>query len=153
MTETRDTGASKVGLPQQRGAVAPAPTGWTGWILFAGLMMILGGIFQVIAGLVAIFKETYYLVPSANLVVSVDYNGWGWIHLIAGILVIAAGFGVMTGQTWARIVGIVLAGISAILNIAFLAAYPLWSLIVIAIDILVIYALSVHGREMQSYNY
>ncbi|MFN2497254.1 MAG: hypothetical protein ABR608_15340 [Pseudonocardiaceae bacterium] len=141
-----------MGLPHQRGdAALPAPTGWVGWIFFAGIIMILGGTFQAIAGLVAIFNEAYYLVPSSDLVVSVDYTGWGWAHLITGILVVAAGFGVLTGQTWARIVGVILAGISAILNIAFLAAYPLWSLIVIALDVVVIYALSVHGREMQNY--
>ena len=152
MTETRDTGASRVGIPRQRaGAAAPAPTGWVGWIFFAGVIMILAGTFQAIAGLVAIFNETYYLVPSADLVVSVHYTGWGWAHLIAGVLVIAAGFGIMTGQTWARIVGVILVGLSAILNIAFLAAYPLWSLIVIALDVVVIYALAVHGREMQNY--
>jgi hypothetical protein len=152
MTETRGTGASRVGLPQQRGGTtAPEPTGWVGWIFFAGVIMILGGTFQAIAGLVALFNSSYYLVPSANLVVNVNYTGWGWAHLIAGILLIAAGFGVMTGQTWARIVGVILAGISAILNIAFLAAYPFWSLTIIALDIVVIYALAVHGREAQNY--
>ncbi|HEY2762703.1 MAG TPA: hypothetical protein VGJ13_01590 [Pseudonocardiaceae bacterium] len=151
MTETtRQTGAGQVGMPRQRGQAVPEPTGWVGWIFFAGVIMILGGTFQAIAGLVAIFNSSYFLVPSTGLVVNVGYTGWGWVHLVVGILVILAGFGVMTGQTWARVVGVALAGISAILNIAFLAAYPLWSLIVIALDVLVIYALSVHGKEMQN---
>jgi hypothetical protein len=149
MTETQ---AGQVGLPRQRAkGVAPEPTGWVGWILFAAVIMVLTGTFQAIAGLVAIFNDAYYLVPSADLVVSVDYTGWGWAHLIAGILLIAAGIGVMTGQTWARIVGVVLAAISAIVNIGFLAAYPVWSVIVIALDVVIIYALCVHGREMQNY--
>lgn len=151
MTETRQTGAGQVGMPRQRGQAAPEPTGWVGWLFFAGVIMILGGIFQAIAGLVAIFNEAYYLVPSTGLVVGVNYTAWGWVHLAVGVLVLLAGFGVLTGQTWARVVGVILAGISAILNVAFLAAYPLWAVIVIALDVVVIYALCVHGREMQNY--
>jgi len=152
MTETQATGAGAVGVPRQRSQEAvPAPTGWVGWIFFAGIIMVLTGIFQAIAGLVALFNSAYYLVPSANLAVHVSYTGWGWVHLVWGVLLLLAGFGVMTGQTWARVVGIILAGISAILNIVFLAAFPAWSLIVIVLDVLVIYALAVHGREMQNY--
>jgi hypothetical protein len=149
MTETQATGTGAV--PRQRGQALPAPTGWVGWIFFAGIIMVLAGIFQAIAGLVALFNSSYYLVPSANLAVNVSYTGWGWVHLVFGVLLLAAGFGVMTGQTWARIFGIVLAGLSAIVNLGFLAAFPAWSLIVIVLDVLVIYALAVHGREMQNY--
>ena len=151
MTETRQTGVGQAGMPRQRGEAVPEPTGWVGWLFFAGVIMILVGIFQAIAGLVALFNSSYFLVPSADLVVAVNYTGWGWVHLIAGILLLLAGFGVLTGQTWARVVGVVLAGISALLNIAFLAAYPLWSVVVIALDVIIIYALCVHGREMKNY--
>lgn len=152
MTETRETGTGQVGVPRQRGLEAPPkPTGWVGWILFAGIMLILDGIFQAIAGLVAIFNDDYFLVLSDELVVRVNYTAWGWIHLIVGVLVLLAGFGVLTGQLWARVVGVILAGISAIVNLAFLAAHPVWSVIIIAIDIVVIYALCVHGKEMQNY--
>ncbi|MGH3796287.1 MAG: DUF7144 family membrane protein [Pseudonocardiaceae bacterium] len=151
MTETRQTGAGQVGMPRQRGQDVAETTGWVGWIFFAAVIMILAGVFGAIAGLVAIFNSTYYLVPSTGLVVHVSYTSWGWVHLVVGILVILAGFGVLTGQTWARVVGVVLAGISAILNIGFLAAYPLWSLIVIALDVMVIYALCVHSREMKNF--
>jgi hypothetical protein len=151
MTETRQTGAGQVGMPRQRGQAVPEPTGWVGWIFFAGVIMILGGTFQAIAGLVAIFNSTYFLVPSTGLVVSVIYTGWGWTHLIVGILVVLAGFGVLTGQAWARLVGVVLAGISAIVNLGFLAAYPVWATIVIALDVIVIYALCVPGREMKNF--
>ena len=151
MTETRQTAGAQVGVPRQRGQAVPEPSGWVGWIFFAGVIMILGGTFQAIAGLVALFNSSYFLVPSTDLVVSVNYTGWGWVHLIAGILVVLAGFGVLTGQTWARILGVVLAGISALLNLAFLAAYPVWSVIVIALDVIIIYALCVHGREMKNF--
>jgi hypothetical protein len=119
---------------------------WSGWISFAGIMMILLGSFQIIEGLVALLRSSYFVVPATGLVVNVDYNAWGWLHLVLGVLIFAAGFGVMAGRLWARIVGIVLALISAVVNLAFIAAYPLWAIIVIAVDIAVIYALATHRR-------
>jgi hypothetical protein len=124
-------------------------TGWVGMIVFAGTVMLLIGTFHVIQGLVALFDDGYYVVGSNGLVVSVDYTQWGWVHLIAGIVVFAAGLGLFTGRTWARALGIILATLSAILNFAFIAAYPLWSMTVIALDIFVIYALTAHGSEMK----
>ncbi len=112
--------------------------------------MIMVGIFQGIAGLVALFRQTYFVLPESGLVVSVSYNSWGWLHLIWGIFLVLAGAGVLAGQTWARVVAIILAGLSAVINIAFLAAQPVWSTIIIALDVLVIYALTVHGSEMKS---
>jgi hypothetical protein len=133
---------------------APAPrqqpSNWGGWITFAGTMMILLGSFQVIEGLAALLSPGFYAVGPEGLLVSVDYNAWGWVHLGIGVVLVAAGGGLFTGQTWARVIGIVLAGLSALVNLAFIAAYPFWSIIVIAVDIVVIYALSVHGREMPS---
>ena len=127
-----------------------APTGWVGWVLFAGVMMVMLGTFEAIVGLVALFKDDYYLVASSRLVVSVSYTGWGWLHLILGIVAFCAGLGVIVGQTWARVIGIILATISAVVNLAFIAAYPVWSVLVIAIDVVVIYALAVHGREAKA---
>ncbi|NMH92269.1 hypothetical protein HF519_11945 [Pseudonocardia bannensis] len=129
---------------------APAPTAWTGWAVFAAVLMIMVGVFHAIAGLVALFRETVYLVPETNLVVSVSYNSWGWLHLIGGVLLAVAGFALLAGQTWARVVAVVLAGLSAVVNIGFLAAQPFWSSIMIALDVLVIYALTVHGGELKS---
>jgi hypothetical protein len=124
-------------------------TGWVGWIVFAGTMMMLIGTFHVIQGLVALFDEGYYAVTSAGLVVSVDYTQWGWVHLIAGVIVFAAGLGLFSGRTWARALGVILVSISAILSFAFIASYPVWSLTIIALDIFVIYALTAHGSEMK----
>jgi hypothetical protein len=123
------------------------PTGWVGVVLFGGIMMLMVGGFQVIQGFVALFRDEYYLVSPNGLVFEVDYTAWGWTHLLIGLIAVATGIGVMVGQTWARVVGIVIAVVSALVNIAFLAAYPIWSTIIIAIDVLVIYALAVHGRE------
>ncbi len=119
---------------------------WSGWISFAGVMMILLGGFQLVEGLVALLRPDYYLVGSEGLVVSVSFTGWGWVHLLLGVFVLAAGIGVMAGRTWANVVGIVLAGLSALVNLAFIAAYPLWAILVIAVDIAVIYALTTNRR-------
>ncbi len=132
----------------------PAATGWVGWIFFAGIMMVMLGTFQAIEGLVALFKDSYFVVPRSNLVVSVDYTTWGWVHLLLGILVAVAGLGLMAGQMWARVVGVLLAFLSAVVNIAFIAANPVWSTILITVDVLVIYALTVHGKETKAeYDY
>jgi len=126
----------------------PAPTsGWLGWVYFAGIIMIMVGIFQAISGLVALFNDEYYLVTNKGLVISLDYTVWGWVHLLLGVVAVAAGYAVMMGQTWGRTVGIILAVVSAIVNMAFIAAYPFWSIIIITLDVLIIYALAVHGRE------
>ena len=125
---------------------------WAGWIFFAGIMMIMVGSFEAIVGLVALFNDKYYLVTSGGLVVSVDYTAWGWVHLGLGIVAVAAGIGVTMGKTWARVIGIILATVSAIANVAFMAAYPLWSMLVIALDVIVIYALAVHGRETDPFD-
>jgi len=126
---------------------ASTRTAWLGWVYFAGIMMITVGFFQAISGLVALFDDGYYLVGSSGLVVSVDYTAWGFVHLLLGIVAFAAGFAVMTGKTWGRTVGIILAVVSAVVNMAFIPAYPLWSILIIAMDVIIIYALAVHGRE------
>ncbi len=125
-------------------------TGWAGWVAFAGIMLIMLGIFQAIQGFVAIFDQGYYLVGREGLVVNVDYTAWGWVHLVLGLIAIAVGFGLMAGNMAARIAGVVVAILSATLNVLFIAAYPVWSMIVITVDIIVIYAIIVHGRELKA---
>ena len=113
------------------------------------MIVITMGAFEAIEGLVAIFKDEYYLVGSNGLVVSVDYTVWGWVHLVIGVLAVAAGIGLLQGRSWGRIVVIVLAGLSAIVNLGFLSAYPVWSTIVIALDVIIIYALTVHWKDVR----
>lgn len=122
------------------------PTGWVGWIFFAGMLMLVVGLFQTIAGFVALFQEEMYLVTSNNLLVF-DYSQWGWVHLLWGLILMLSSFSLMAGQMWGRIFGVFLAVVSAIANFAFLPAYPVWSMIIIAMDVLIIYAITVHGRE------
>ncbi len=138
--------------PQSRpGYDAPAErTGWTGWVIFAAVMMLVIGSFQIIEALTALFRDTYYVVGHNDLLVRVDYTQWGWIHLILGGLLAFAGLSLFSGAVWARVVGVILAGLSALANLVFIAAYPFWSMTVIALDVFVIYALTVHGREMRA---
>jgi hypothetical protein len=124
-------------------------TAWVGWIAFAGIMMVLVGSFHAIQGLVALFRDEVFLVSSSGLVVDVDYTAWGVAHLIGGAVLVAAGIWVFRGKVWARTVGVVMAMLSAVVNIGFLAAYPIWSAIMIAVDVLVIWALTVHGGELK----
>jgi hypothetical protein len=129
-------------------AVPTSPrSGWYGLVAFAAIMMILLGAFHAMAGLVALLKDDYFLVDSSGLVLTADFTAWGWIHLIVGILVASAGASLFAGRTWARAVAIVVAMFSAIVNLAFLSAYPVWSAIMILVDILVIYAVTAHAGE------
>jgi len=127
----------------------PEPTAWTGWVVFAAFMMMMLGFFQAIEGLVAIFNKGFYRVTPSGLVVNVNYNAWGWVHLLLGALIFVSGIGVLAGNVAARAAAVVLAGLSAVLNLIFIEAYPFWSIIIIAVDVLVIYALTVHGGELR----
>ena len=138
-----ETGTSRVAYGNQ-----PDPTGWTGWIVFASFMMFLLGAFQAVQGLVALFDDGFY-VTAGNLVVEVNYNVWGTVHLLLGVLLLLTGAGVLTGNLAARTIGVILAGLSALANLLFIEAYPFWSIIIITVDVLVIYALTVHGRELK----
>ncbi|QYC45534.1 hypothetical protein Nocox_39955 [Nonomuraea coxensis DSM 45129] len=130
----------------------PRPSGWLGWVMFAGIGMIILGAFQALMGLVGLFHQGFYLVTANNLAVPVNFTAWGWFHLIVGVVVLLAGIAVMSGKTWGRVVGITLAAIQAFVNFAWLPAYPFWSFIIIAFDVLVIYALAVYGKEMKAFN-
>jgi hypothetical protein len=126
-------------------------TAWTGWVVFGGVMLIMMGAFQITQGLVALFDDGFYAVASNGLVVDVDYNTWGWIHLVIGLIGVLVGIGLLAGNMAARVAGVVIACLSALVNLAFISAYPVWSAIVIAFDVIVIYAIVVHGRELKGY--
>ena len=128
-------------------AAAPPNTTAVGLTVFAGVMMIMLGVFQVIQGVVALFNDTFY-VAGQKWVFQFDITTWGWIHLIVGALVVVAGFFVFRGAVWARAVGIGIAAISAVLNFMWLPYYPLWAMLIIALDVFVIWALAVHGRDI-----
>ncbi len=118
-----------------------------GVTMFAALMLMLVGVFHAIAGLAGIFENEFYAV-TPNYVFEFDVTVWGWIHLIWGVIVIVAGFSVLGGAVWARTIGVVLASLSALANFAFIPYHPLWSFVIIALDVAVIWALTVHGRDI-----
>jgi hypothetical protein len=127
---------------------ARQPSGWAvGWTLFAAIMMITIGFFHAIAGLVAIIDDEFY-VAGRNYVFQFDTTTWGWIHLLLGIVVVAAGCYVMLGALWARVVGVIMAVISTIVGFAWLPWYPVWGVVIIAIAVSVIWALTAHGRDV-----
>jgi hypothetical protein len=124
-------------------------SGWAvGFTVFAAVMMIMVGVWQALAGLVAIFENEVY-VPTRNYLFEFDLTAWGWIHLLLGAIVAFAGWGLLSGQTWARVVGITLAALSATASFLSIPYYPFWSMLIIAVDILVIWALATHGRQFK----
>jgi len=143
---TKQTGT---GIPRQYAPAKPEPTGWVGWIVFAATLALVVGVFDLIEGFIALFKDSYYLVAPSGLVVNVNYTTWGWVHIAIGAVLIGTALGLFAGQTWARVVGVVIAVLSAIVNFAFIPAYPLWAISVIAMDVFIVYALTAHGAEMK----
>jgi len=129
------------------------PTAWAGWVAFGGVMMVMLGFFQIIQAIVALVNDEYFLVTRTGLVVSVDYTTWGWVHLAIGVIAGLAGAGLLVGNTLARIVGVVVAVVSALVNLVFIPAYPIWSIIIITLDLIVIFAIVVHGRELKASRY
>jgi hypothetical protein len=120
-------------------------SGWAiGGLTFAATMLVLIGIFQVIAGLVAIFNDDFYVLTQ-NYTFDLDVSGWGWIHLLIGIAVILVGYFLYAGATWAGVTAIVLAMLSAVSNFFFIPYYPFWSILVIALAVWVIWALTRPG--------
>ena len=116
-----------------------------GGVIFASFMMGLIGAFEALGGLAAILKGEF-IVALPNYWLNVDASVWGWIHLILGIVVIYAAFALFRAATWARIVGIIMAVISAIVNFAYIPYQPVWSIVIIALCCWVIWALAAHGQ-------
>ena len=125
-------------------------SGWVGWIVFAGTMMAILGIFHMFEGLIALFRHTEIAFPASGLTVQVSYTQWGWLQLLAGAVVFLAGLALFTGRMWARTLAVILVAISALVNFAWANIFPFWSLTMIALCIVVIYALTAHGGEMKA---
>jgi hypothetical protein len=118
-------------------------------VVFAALMLMLNGCIQAMEGLMALVNEEFYETATSDLPVSLSYGAWGWVHLLLGVALFASGLGVLTGNVVARAVGVLLAGVNALVALVFLDAAPGWGLLVISVDVLVIYALTVHGGELR----
>ena len=123
--------------------------GWLGWIMFAAIFMVTIGTLNAIQGLAALFRDEAYWVTLNGAVVAFDVTTWGWIHLIFGILLVIVGVLLMRGSTFARVVGIGLVALNMVAQFSWSTLYPFWALIVIALDIVILYALVVHGGELR----
>lgn len=121
-------------------------TGWVGWIAYAAVMMIILGAFNAVTGLTAIFSDDIY-VRGANTVVVLDVGTWGWVHLVLGVAVAVTGFSLFKGALWATVVAILLVMLNMVTQMLMLPAYPFWSMLIIVVDALVLWALLVHGDE------
>ncbi|HET9287882.1 MAG TPA: hypothetical protein VFO26_10010 [Gaiella sp.] len=123
----------------------PQPSGWAiGGVTFAATMLVVIGIFQIIAGLAAIFDDQFYVVTQ-NYAFDLDVSAWGWIHLIVGILLVVTGYFLFARATWAAGVALGLAVLSAVANFFFIPYYPFWAILLIALDVWVIWALTRPG--------
>ena len=124
------------------------PTGWTGWIAFAGIMLIIGGSLNLLYGIIAAVNDEW-VVWTNRANVYLDLTEWGWAHIILGSIVLLTGIGLFSGNILARTVAVIVAGVSMFVNFFFIPVYPVWALTVITIDVLVIWAVTAHGREMR----
>jgi dolichyl-phosphate-mannose--protein O-mannosyl transferase len=123
-------------------------TGWVGWIVFAAVMLVMLGVFSIIGGLIAIFDDSWGPGAVGQYAESAA-NTWGWITLILGVITLFAAFGILQGKTWARVVAVILTGLTAIDHFTTVRGYPIWSMIVILLCFFVIYALTIHGSELK----
>jgi hypothetical protein len=121
-------------------------TAWAGWVVFASVMLIMVGTINVFEGLVALFNDER-LVLVANRLIAVDLTGWAWTILLFGAVMILTGFGLLSGQKWARITSIIVVGLHAVSQIAWLGAYPVWSLLMIALDTVILFALTARWSD------
>jgi hypothetical protein len=132
--------------------VVPPPatsTGaWGGWVTFAGITLALVGCVHLIEGLLALAKPEQYLVSSRGLVLHLSYTTWGWIHLVGGVVLIVTGVGVLNHNRLARIVGVAAAALSALVTLTFVDAAPVYAITVIALDVIFVFAMTVHGNDV-----
>src|ERR1700712_1017082 len=140
---TPDAGAAYT--PGSRAPGYDGPGGrrfrWEGWVGLGGVLMTIIGGFAVIEGLLALLSPTFFLVGGGR-VLALNLAGWGWLHLVLGVLVLATGLALLGGVAWARGVGVALVAINMLVQLVWLPAFPLWSIIIIAFDLMVLYAIS-----------
>ena len=118
-----------------------------GAVSFAAVLLIMVGLFHALQGIVALASNDLYVIGK-NYTFQFNFDTWGWVHILLGLLTAGAGVGLFWGQTWARTVGVIAAAVSMVGSFMWLPHYPLWSLVIMALDVFVIYAVIVHGRAM-----
>ncbi|WP_030018559.1 DUF7144 family membrane protein [Streptomyces monomycini] len=143
MAEQTSAGQSRQGAPAPEPRIRPVALGG---VVFAVCVLALVGAYHVIAGLAAILDHNFYRAQE-NYAYDFSINGWGWLQLLSGLVVLAAAFHLFNGRAWARAVGIGVAAVSALENFFFTPYYPVWSAIIIALDVLVIWSLATYGHQ------
>ncbi|MFG2043588.1 hypothetical protein [Dactylosporangium sp. NPDC048998] len=123
-------------------------TAWAGLVLFAGAMLIVVGAVNVIEGIVALANARHVVVTEDTLYFF-NISGWGWTVLVLGVLLLAVGIGVLTAQTWARVAAIVVVAVHAVVQVLWIAAYPVWSILMLALDTVILYALTARWEEVR----
>jgi hypothetical protein len=118
----------------------------SGLTVVAATLLVIAGIWHILAGIAALVHDNVY-IATPEYIYTFDLTAWGWVHLLLGVVQVVAGFAVLKGQMWARVVGIVLACLSLIANFLFIPHYPLWSLLIMALDVGIIWALATYRRE------
>jgi hypothetical protein len=137
---TRSSAATPRTAPPSHGA-APDTSAWTAWVRFAAVVMVVVGVFGVIEGLAAILTPTYF-VSSTGAVLVLSWAAWGWVHLVLGALVALVGAGLLgEAPSWARGAAVALVALSMIVHLIIVTVAPVWSIVVIALDVVVLYAL------------
>ena len=132
----------------QKSGLYEEPSGWAfGWAAFAAFMMVMMGIWWIFAGSIAIINGDFYTV-TYDWVFKMQPTTWGWVHIGLGIVSMLAGFNLFSGAVWARIVGVVLATVAGLVAFAWLPSYPIFAIILIAVSVLVVWSLTVHGRDI-----
>jgi hypothetical protein len=127
---------------------AARQSAWVVWVNFAGVLLIMLGSFHVIQGLVALFRDEVYVVRSSGLVLNVSYTTWGWVHLVLGAVAVLAGVCLLLGQMWARVVAVLVAFLSALGSVSFMQAQPVLSILMVSLDVIIIWAVVVHGGQL-----
>jgi hypothetical protein len=118
----------------------------SGFTVFAAALLMIGGVWHVLAGIAALVHDEVY-ISTPDYLYSFDLTGWGWVQVLLGLLAAAAGFGILKGQTWARVVGIGFALLSMAIQFLIIPLYPFWSLLMIAVDVAIIFALATYRRD------
>lgn len=131
---------SRPPIPDDAAATVAPPL--SGWIVFAALLLTVAGVFDVMWGLAAVLNDDVVTVGGGGGVILWDFTAWGWIHIVLGSVMLAAAMGLYALQSWARTVAIVLATVNAVLQIGVMTAFPLWALLAVALDLLVLYGLT-----------
>jgi hypothetical protein len=123
-------------------------SGWVGWVGFASVVMYLLGFFHIIAGFAALLNDKVYVVGQEYYWV-LDKTQWGWVHIIGGLLAIWAASSLLQGHAYGRTVAVLVALTSAAANMAFIPIYPVWSIMMVVVAVLVLWAVTVHGGELK----